>query len=513
MIGTGRLRTDRIVWLVLFALVSLVPGSALSVESCAPRSTGGDWPLYGNTPDNQRHQTEEKLISAGNASSLLQMFTFNTRRAGIAGTFSNTPIVKDGCVYVATSLGYVAKIDADTGNLKWRAGPFEGDTISFGANVISGSPTVVGDVVFVAVSRNGSPYVAALDRDTGQLLWTTTVDHIPSAFLISSPVHHDGLIFQGFSGYEFEADARGGWAILDASRSCSADSATVCLHPEPGATGGSIVHKEYTIDDADYARGYRGASIWCTAAVDQAGYAYACGGNPASKKLEHRYTNSLLKIDLDPSRPTFGKIVAAYKGNFDNYYPGLDRQPACDQFGDANSYYSAGCLQLDLDFGASPHLFENNNKLMVGNLQKSGVYHAVHADNLQGAWTQVVGEPCIHCNGSSPATDGKSIFVASSPGGVMWSLDPQKGRYRWTTPFGNYMHWEPVSVANGVVYTISGTGTLYGFDATTGLPVLVKNLASDTGAPIAEMNSSGVAIARNHIYAMAGDWLVAYRLP
>jgi outer membrane protein assembly factor BamB len=93
----------------------------------------------------------------------------------------------------------------------------------------------------------------------------------------------------------------------------------------------------------------------------------------------------------------------------------------------------------------------------------------------------------------------------------MWGLDMDAGHSRWATPVGNLFHYNPVSVANGVAYTVTGLGTLVGVETDTGIPVLQRSIALDTATPMAEMNSSGVAIARSTLYAMAGDWLVAYR--
>src|SRR5207253_9803627 len=52
---------------------------------------------------------------------LAPAWTFSATRAGGAGDFTGTPIVTGGCVYAASSSGWVFAINADTGQLVWKA--------------------------------------------------------------------------------------------------------------------------------------------------------------------------------------------------------------------------------------------------------------------------------------------------------------------------------------------------------------------------------------------------------
>jgi outer membrane protein assembly factor BamB len=492
------MRVTRILLVVGLMAGLLVPGvgAEASVDCANPEELpSGEWLRSGNTLDNARHQTDETQLGPDTAADVEPAWVLNPADHGMGGTFSHTPVVTGGCVYTATSFGHVMALNAKTGEVVWRAAPLPGDSIAWHANVITGSPTVTEDTVYVAVNRTGSPYVAALDRETGEVEWTTTIAFRDSNTTVPSPVYHNGLIFQGFSGFEFEEDARGGYAIVDAE------------------TGELLVHR-YTIPDEDYDEGYRGAGIWCTAAIDvETSYAYACTSNPA-REMEHEYTNSLLQIDLDPNRTeTFGEIVGHYEGTPDSYVRALREHPACEQFGFIGMpYYSIPCFQLDLDFGASPHLFrDSDGELVVGNLQKSGVYHAVYADDMEGKWTTTIGPPCIWCNAASPAHDGEKVYTVSGLAAKMFALDIDSGLYQWVSPVGNIFHYQPVSLANGVAYTINGLGTLVGYDTETGAPVLVRSISEDGNTLMAEVNSNGVAIAYSTLYAPAGDRLIAYR--
>jgi outer membrane protein assembly factor BamB len=256
------------------------------------------------------------------------------------------------------------------------------------------------------------------------------------------------------------------------------------------------------------------------------GYAYVGAGNPFSKTQEHPFTNSILKIDMDPSRSTFGQVVAFYKGNPDQYtntLATLSQTPICratDNNGLPFPLDDPACGQLDLDFGASPNLFAGSaSQQLVGDLQKSGVYHAARADTMAGRWSTLVGLSCAACNAASAAYDGTTIYGAASPGSTEYALDPTTGAARWEAAIGDGTHYQSTSVAAGVVYTIDGAGFLDAWDAATGHPELRRQLAEDTGTLMAGITSSGVAIADHTVFVTAGGsagtgtagYVVAYR--
>jgi polyvinyl alcohol dehydrogenase (cytochrome) len=500
---------------VVLGLAGLVPIGAhadLGPAGCAPAShPGGEWRSYGGGLANQRDQLDESTLNASAVANVAKAWSIDisssdaTGVLGGLGTLQSTPTVADGCVFLTTSSGFVLALNADTGERVWTSVKMPGQPGgSLVGGVITGAATVANGLVYVGVSALNHPFVAALSEATGEVAWmheavdpATNKDAYRTE-IVAAPVVWNGLVFQGLMADEGSTTARGGYAILDA------------------ATGDLLYHG-FTITDAEYSAGYAGASVWCTAAVDpDTQYAYACGGNPASKQLEGRYTDSLLKIDLDRSRATFGQIVGAYKGTTDHYYPGLDHQPACENV-PTTEVWSPTCVQLDLDFGASPSLYTVNvggqAVKMLGDLQKSGIYHAVYADNMQEAWTAVVGVPGPTWNAASPAVDGANVYVVGTPEATLFALTRDAGRYQWAAPMptGAPLYFESVSTANGVVYAIDNMGVIHLFDAATGLPVRTIAMAADVGGPIAAVSSHGVAIARNTVYAAASNFLVAYR--
>jgi hypothetical protein len=65
-------------------------------------------------------------------------------------------------------------------------------------------------------------------------------------------------------------------------------------------------------------------------------------------------------------------------------------------------------------------------------------------------------------------------------------------------------HYQSVSTADGVVWTVDGQSNLDGFDAATGAPLVRRPLSVDAGAPVANLTSAGVAIAEHQLFVSAG---------
>src|SRR6202030_2787628 len=141
-------------------------------------------------------------------------------------------------------------------------------------------------------------------------------------------------------------------------------------------------------------------------------YAYWGSGNPNSKEKQYRTTDAIVKIDVNPARATFGQIVASYEGNVDQYtstLQELSRSPACEATASEvpDPLDDPVCGQLDLDFGAAANLFTTaDGTKVVGDLQKSGVYHVANAKTMTPVWSTLLGASCAPCNAASAAFDG-----------------------------------------------------------------------------------------------------------
>lgn len=354
------------------------------------------------------------------------------------------------------------------------------------------SAAVTSNAVIVFVNESGGPYAVALDRSTGSLLWQSQpVATAPGDFTNASPVVANGLVVFGYSPPEGNSTGQGGFALLDAGT-------------------GAIVKETPTIPPADQAQGYAGGGLWSTPAFDPStGYLYWGAGNPDSKSKEDPHTDAILKIDLNRADPAFGDIVAAFQGNPDQYtsaLEGLSQTPACTISDTGSIPYPLDdpvCGQIDLDFGASPNLFKNSaGETVVGELQKSGVYYALRAATMTRLWSTLVGTTCQFCNATSTALGGGAIFGVASPATSMFSIGRSSHQLRWLEPLGDGLHFQPVSFADGVAYTVDGNGFLDGISK-SGIPVLKRPLGLDTGTATGTgptSSSSGIAVAESSLF-------------
>jgi outer membrane protein assembly factor BamB len=269
-------------------------------------------------------------------------------------------------------------------------------------------------------------------------------------------------------------------------------------------------------------------------------------------------------VDIDRDRPTFGLIVGDYSGNVEQHIAGHDatalrKTPACPSptddvihrmptFDPRESDFQGileddpVCGQLDLDFGAAANLFTDRRSgaLLVGDLQKSGVYHVVRTDTMtdfnytadgspqssstKSVWTAEVGQSCELCNSSSTAYDAltRTVFADVAPGTFMVAISAEDGSVRWRTPVGDGAHYQSVSYANGVVYTVDNGGRLLAFDADNGSLLLQESLIPaaadmsastiDTGLDSITFGSGGVSVARHSVFAADGSHIIALRV-
>ncbi|MFL5822671.1 MAG: PQQ-binding-like beta-propeller repeat protein [Solirubrobacteraceae bacterium] len=489
-------------WLVVGAMGTLVaPGAQAAGSRCLARpSARGEWPVYGHDLANTRNQNRERAIGPKNVGSLSAAWVFSTSTYGDASGFNTTPVVSGGCVFIGSSAGTLYAIDAGSGHLVWKrhlAVPSPG----LGGAIV-GAPAVHGSAVIWPVDQTGGPYVIALSRRSGAVLWRSKPLISTSGYYTNaSATVAGGLVVVGYSDPEGNDVGSGGFALLN---------------PDTGA----IVKVTPTVSRADQKKGYAGGGLWDTPAFDPAtGFLYYGTGNPDSKTKQDRNTDAIVKVDLNRRLPNgrpnphVGEIVAAYPGNSDQYTDALHvaaQTPACvasDSSGAPWPLDDPVCGQLDLDFGASPNLFTSSSGVkLVGDLQKAGVYHVANARTMAPAWHQNVGGPCAACNAASTAFDGSSVAVVGTPGSTLFSLGRNAGSVQWASPLADGLHYQSTSAAHGVVYAVDNDGFLNAFDASTGAPLFKHQLSADTGSPTGGgLTSNGVSIAEGEVLVAASS--------
>jgi polyvinyl alcohol dehydrogenase (cytochrome) len=533
---TGQRRRLTITATVALLAAAPLHAAGAAETTCGEAATPGDWPSLNRDLSNTRHQQHEDVIGAGNVGALEPAWAVPVTDADALGAVMSTPIVAHGCVFVSVGPGqfggphgWVLALDLDNGNVEWST-ELNGASIGLAvANGLvyafpSGAPTPRAPT---GVEEPAGAHAVALNAGTGQLVWTSDrLDEGTSrdgTYLNASPV-----VFDAAGESMLFAPIAGG----------GGDGARVPLY-FLDALSGAVVEKFYALPDDAYEYGFSGAGIWTTAAFDAStNHLYAGTADSDGYRRQHPYNNAILKIDADPRRPSFASVVGAYRGNDEHYDldragPAWQNNPVCEA-GVSNTglddSQSIECLELDIDFGASPNLFtDTTGRTMITALQKSGVFHAVDTATMSAAWGPApLSYPAALGNASTAAVDGNNVYVNSSPNGL-FAFDRTTGSWRWASTSGeDLFSYQPMTVANGVLYTINDAGYLVAFDAATGAVLLHRPLWSDvSGTPNQCFGlGAGVTVAHHTVVApcdagnpliapdMPGTgWVVAYRLP
>lgn len=500
-------------------------------------SSGQDkklWLVGGQNLNNTRNAESEKKITPQNAHNLAVKWAFTTQ-----GDVSATPTVDESGVYFPDWKGNLYKVNPQTGAAMWS------HNLSFYTGINGHfarmSPAIAGNRLVIGTQLNfGYPatfngaHVIAINKNTGALLWKTTVESFPFAIITQSPVVDGNFVYVGVASLEEGVAADPNYPC------CSFRGSMVCLN----LTTGSIVWKTYMTPGG---KGFSGCSVWGSSPVvdKKRNTVYVTTGN--------NYKVPQAVLDCAGSGGTAAQIracVMTIDGSAQNYFDAfvaLDATTGAVKWANSVIPFDAWTVACfyggpncpdnagpDYDFGQGPALFQvgkgNQKRDLLGAGQKSGIYWALNPDNGAIVWQNQVG-PGSTLGGLQwgSAVDGDRIYTAVSnyyyiphlmttgPGsgntvkGGFWAgLDAETGNRLWEVagtkapavgPFPTgaiASNQGMVSVANGVVFggAMDATGTMYAFDAVSG----AKLWSFESGGSV----NSGASIVDGTVYWGSG---------
>ena len=533
----------------------------------ADTAVGADWPTAGADLTNSRYQATEQLIKANSVGSLIKKWDLTTD-----GDVQAHPAVDGNYLYFPDSKGFLYKVNKISGTLIWKikichytgtasqSVPLDqcaaGDP--FASDSARGTPAVAGDLLILGnlIGRNiplfGAPQpplkparVFAVNKNTGNLVWSTPVDQTNLAFVTTSPIVYNGTAYVGVASNEEVISAfvpKSNWVWKFRGSAVALDVQT-----------GAIKWQTFTIPPRPanwIGNWYAGASIWgSTGAIDKTTNQIfmATGNNVSAPESVAQclkdgiqppsqcgidtadYFDSVIALDLDT-----GKINWAARGLPNDVYnvscginvpgvftiplivgppPGTNLTPGAY---DNCPYSPPGPpthTDPDWDFAQGPMLLANG---LVAAGQKSGVFWAFKRKTGELVWrTQVVPGGITGGMEWGSANDGKSIFVASAnsgtalagagSGAVDWTLkdgtktkaggwaalDSDTGGVIWTTADPTYPTVNNGSRAEGAVSATNDV--VFGCNlAPVGLMVA---MSTKTGAILWQYQSGGPCTA------------------
>jgi polyvinyl alcohol dehydrogenase (cytochrome) len=517
---------------ILVSVVGMVAAIGVAAGLDEVAGAFGQWRVAGQNLANTRSAAGETQISPANVASLAVKWSFTT-----GGDVSATPTVFGDTVFVTDWAGNVYALDRKTGSLIWQVQVPALDGVA-GA-VSRSSPAVHGDDVIIgdiendgATALHNGANLIALNRQTGKLHWISKVDDQGAAIITGSPVVFGNTVYVGISSNEEIL------AIPNAYACCTFRGCVVAVD----ANTGKVLWKTYTIPDNGGKPGsYSGGPVWQPPAIDpERGLLYIGTGNnyevPASVTacVDHDPTadctsaddhfNTAMALDLKS-----GRIRWSYKvGTYDAW------TVACFISPPGTNCPAPPGPDYDLS-GSGPNLL--NNLVVFG--QKSGFLWAFDPEDGTLRWSTAVGPGGIFGGIEwGTATDGKKIYVAISNSGHVkttlingqtvtsgfWNaLDAATGKILWQTPDPDgAADYGAVSEANGVVYAGSLSGKMYALDAKTGAILWHFTSASLTPSSAPGSVIDGPSIVNGVVYwgsgygrvgGTGGNQLYAFTVP
>ena len=219
--------------------------------------------------------------------------------------------------------------------------------------------------------------------------------------------------------------------------------------------------------------GHDGGAVWSTPAIDTATGRLFVGTGNAYHAPAADTTDSILALDANS-----GAILAHHQATSGDVFP-------------------TNPTGVDADFGASPNLIAAPaGGLLVGEGAKDGTYRTVRPAQMKLVWKSQVG-PGSDAGGvvGSTAYDGKRIFGSNALTGEVWALG-RDGSPQWTSADGGTLDFNPVTTANGVLYSANDTGFLTAHNAANGA-VLNR-------FPLGGPTFGGVSVVGGAVYVAVG---------
>jgi polyvinyl alcohol dehydrogenase (cytochrome) len=375
---------------MLGRVIGVVATGRLVVAGAVAVAALTSYPAYLGGPQHTSYAKTAKTITPANAGTVHSIWTWTAIARGTASTYLNaSPITNAGVTYLGSETGDFYAINATTGVTLWR----DQLPVSSCSNAgIVSSATVAPDPVTgtLTVYVGGADhYLYALNATNGATIWSTLIGGTnPDFYNFSSPTVSNGHIYMG---------------VATTCETAGADG-LVALDQHTGAQTG----RYYTSGTV----GGSGASVYTSAAVAGDGSVFITTGDDNGASTND--STSIVKL----ASGTLARL---------------------------GGYQIPGLVGLNLDFNASPTLFNAGTTPMVGACDKNGVFYALkQADLSSPVWTRRLGIPpppnsLAFCGGSA-VFDGTSLYVGAdaktktAAAGSMYRLNPATGHVLWYTP-------------------------------------------------------------------------------
>jgi polyvinyl alcohol dehydrogenase (cytochrome) len=371
---------------------------------CSPERSGFDWAdmaytSWGRTARNQRSIPDASGFSRAEVERLSVEWVVAFPEAS---QLRSHPTAAGGALFAGSHNGSVYALDQETGCTRWH---FKAATEVRTAVTIEADRSGGAEPIVRAVFADRAANAYALDAETGELLWTTSVDPHPNAAITGSVTAWEGTFFVPVSSND---DVN---SMDPEFPCCKHHGAVVALD----ARDGKILWRRPTIDEEPRISGETrfgtpiwgpsGASIWNTPTLSvERGLLYVGTGNNHSRPATSM-SDSILAIEAKT-----GRVAWVYQAQAEDAW-----NAAC-AFG---SRWSCPDPEgPDTDFGGTTVLLEHEGRELLVAGQKAGILHALDPDTGELVWRARVarGGPEAGIRFGLAAREG-TLFVPSTDQG------------------------------------------------------------------------------------------------
>lgn len=417
-------------------------GTAGAGPSEMPATPGSpDWISYGNGAKNWFNATGETKITVDNAASLTMKWMVTS------DVVNGTPSVVGDLVYVVTNSGTKAFKAAD-GSMAWMSAAARGQTAP------AYDPETKTLFVSAGGLQAGPGNMFAFDAMSGMMKWgpkPVTMQGGSTGW--ASPTVIGKYVATGVCAFDVANTFKGGVAAFDK------------------VSGERVLSYQHATT--------AGAGVWSGVSGDEAaGIIYAGSGNNYGSADDR--SDSLFAVSIMDS-----KMLWNFQATPDDTFT-----------------LSGGAGEPDYDFGTHPIVLDVGGKKLLAAGQKSGKFWAVDRDSGQKVWQfeaapEMGGMQATGGILNNGAFDGENIILASNQGmrpGNVYAVKAATGEMVWKKPM-NGLIWAPITVANGVCFVPDNT-SLRILNCKTGDELKVIMTPKTVG--------SGVAISNGRIFFGSG---------
>jgi alcohol dehydrogenase (cytochrome c) len=281
--------------LALTLLMAAISGAVLAQVSPERLLRAADeprnWLTYSGSYLSQRY-TQLGEVTPSNVTDLELKWLF---QAQSLQSFSATPLVVDGVMYITQAPNDIVALDAKSGRVFWvyHYAPAPGRVCCRG--LVNRGVAILGETLFMATV---DAHLVAVDARNGQPLWDTKVGEAKAAYAMTlAPLAIKDKVIVGVAGAEY--GIRGYIAAYDARS--GKEVWRFYTVPGPGEPG----HDTWPADAWEHG----GSSVWTTGSYDpELNTTYWGVGNPgpdfnsAQREGDNLYSDSVVALDADTGK-------------------------------------------------------------------------------------------------------------------------------------------------------------------------------------------------------------------